>query len=67
MKLENERIRKIAKQKQIPFWKICEVMEISEPTFSRLMRRPLPEKTEKKILHIIASLAAEAATEEADE
>lgn len=55
--LANESLRKKAKKSGIPLWMIAEEMGVSEPTMTRLLRRELPEKEQRKILNIVADLA----------
>ena len=55
----NDKIRRLAKGNGVPFWKICEEMNISEPTFTRLMRKPLEQDKESLIIEIIERLSQE--------
>jgi orotate phosphoribosyltransferase-like protein len=57
--MENIAIRREAKANGIPFWRICERLNISEPTFTRLMRKPLTTEKEAQIRNIIIELAKE--------
>lgn len=56
MATANKQIRRMAKGNEVPFWKIADELKVSEPTFTRLMRRPLPEKVEAQIIGIIERL-----------
>lgn len=55
--MENSKIRREAKAQGVPFWRICDQMQISEPTFTRLMRKPLSKEKEEEIRTIIKKLA----------
>ena len=54
--MENMDIRLKAKGSGVPFWKICQVLEISEPTFTRKLRSELSDNDKSKILSIIDQL-----------
>jgi hypothetical protein len=58
--MENIAIRREAKANGVPFWRICEQLKVSEPTFTRLMRKPLAVEKEAQIRNIIVELAKEA-------
>ncbi len=53
----NKEIRLLAKGHGVPFWKICGELGISEPTFTRLMRKPLDEEKKAQIKAIIERLS----------
>lgn len=56
----NEKIKRYAKANGVPQWKICEVLNISEPTFSRHLRKPLSTSKEKQIISIIKEISENA-------
>lgn len=56
---ENEKVRKAARAAGVPFWKIANAMNVSEPTMTRWLRSPLQEEKEKKILETIEVLEKE--------
>ncbi len=49
---QNERIRKAAKSNRVPFWEIADALGISEPTFTRWMRKPLSAEMEERIMQM---------------
>jgi hypothetical protein len=53
----NEIIRRTAKASGVSFWKICDELGISEPTFTRLLRKPLSEEKQTDILNIIKRIS----------
>ena len=53
----NKKVRDTARVADIPLYAIAHEIGVSEPTFFRWMRFPLPEDKEKKILDAIASLS----------
>lgn len=55
----NESIRKMAKEKKVPFWKVAQGIGISEPTITRWMRTELPREKEAMIIATICRLANE--------
>ena len=54
----NEEVRKTAKNAKVPLWAIAEALQISEPTMTRKMRHELSETEKKRMLAIIADIAA---------
>lgn len=46
--MENLDIRKETKGAGVPFWKIADYLKVSEPTFTRLMRRELPAEKKRR-------------------
>lgn len=54
----NGEIRKAAKAARVPFWRIADVLGISEATFARLMRKELPANKRAEILAIIEKEAS---------
>ena len=55
--LSNIDLRETAKKSGVRFWEICEVLQISEPTMTRLLRRELPDEKKEQIRGIIQQLA----------
>ena len=58
MTRENQRIREAAKRSDVYLWEVAAVLGIADTTFSRWLRRELPEEEQEKILGIIADIAA---------
>ena len=56
---ENERVRKAARMAGVPLWKVAASIGVSEPTFMRRMRFPLPEEKETRIMEAISALEKE--------
>ena len=54
----NEAIRKLARDKRIPLWRIADNMGISEITLIRRLRHELPEEDSFLIKSIIIELAS---------
>ena len=54
--MENLQLRSLLKMKGIPFWKICDVIGISEPTMTRWMRTPLTKDRYEKIFSAIQQI-----------
>lgn len=52
-------IRYAAKQHGVRLWEIAEKLGVSDATFSRTLRRELPEPERDKILTIIKEVATE--------
>ena len=57
---ENERIRKAARTANIPLWAVAKEIGVSEPTFFRWLRFPLPKEKEKEMMDAIKKLEREA-------
>lgn len=53
----NKEIRLLARGHGVPFWKICEELGVSEPTFTRLIRKPLDPEKKAQIIAIIERLS----------
>ncbi|WP_088185865.1 hypothetical protein [Desulfosporosinus sp. FKA] len=49
----NMKLRLALKGKNIPYWQMAKKLGVSEQTFVRWMREPLPAKTEQKIACLI--------------
>ncbi len=57
--MSNTDIRTEAKENGVPFWKIAEKLNISEPTMTRKLRKELSDEEKAKIRDIIAELKGE--------
>lgn len=57
--LANQEIRAAAKNTGVRLWQVAERIGITDATFSRKLRRELPEQERKHILGVIGELAAE--------
>ena len=57
--MKNVKIREAAKQAGVYLWEIAERFGCNDGNFSRKLRRELPEDEQRRILGIIAELAAE--------
>lgn len=55
----NQELRNAAKTAKVPLWAIADVLQISEPSMTRKLRRELGETEKRKILDIISALAKE--------
>lgn len=55
----NQAIRQAAQEKGVFFWQIADAIGIHEGTFSRRLRRELPQEDREKILAIIDELSKE--------
>ncbi len=55
----NKEIREAAKNAGVRLWRVAESIGMSDATFSRKLRRELPEQERSRILNIIDELAAE--------
>ena len=53
----NQELRNAAKTAKVPLWAIADVLQISEPSMTRKLRRELGETEKRKILDIISALA----------
>ena len=60
----NQELRNAAKTAKVPLWAIADVLQISEPSMTRKLRRELGETEKRKILDIISALAKEDRDEE---
>lgn len=56
MFMANEELRNAVRNAGVPFWKIAEMMNVSEATMTRKLRRELPEAEKAKILAIIQQI-----------
>ncbi len=57
--MENQAIREAARQNNVLLWEIAERLHIADTTFSRKLRRELPDEQREQILSIISDIAAE--------
>lgn len=55
--MNNQEIRKTAKEKNVSLWEIADELKISEPTMTRKLRHELPEAEKTKILALIDKIA----------
>ena len=55
--MPNEKIKKYAKIKGVPLWRVANVLNIHESVFSRRLRYELPPEVQTKICSIIDVLA----------
>ncbi len=56
--LANKKIRITAKEKGVRLWEVAEVMNISDPTMTRKLRKELPTAEKEHILSIIDEIAS---------
>ena len=56
---ENQEVRKAARVAGVPLWKVAAAIGVSEPTFMRWMRFPLPKEKETRIMEAISALGQE--------
>ena len=54
--MKNKEIREAMKRKDIPQWKLGEMLGVSENTINRRLRKELPPDEKQKILDIIAKV-----------
>lgn len=57
--MKNKIIRIEAQERKVCLWQIAEKLGIAEATFSRKLRRELPDDEQEHILEIIEQIAAE--------
>lgn len=57
--MKNAKIREAAKRAGVYLWEVAERWGCNDGNFSRRLRRELPEDEQRRILGIIAELAAE--------
>lgn len=55
--MNNQEIRRAAKEKSVSLWEIADELKISEPTMTRKLRHELPEDEKAKILALIEEIA----------
>ena len=56
---ENQTVRKAARVAGVPLWRVAAAIGVSEPTFMRWLRFPLPEDKENRIMQAISNLERE--------
>lgn len=54
--MRNVEIRRAAKERSVHLWEIAEALGIADATFSRRLRRELPEPEKQKIFGVIEKL-----------
>ena len=57
--MRNERIREWASIRQVKLWEIAEKLGCTDTTFSKRMRRELPEEEQARIIDLIDQIADE--------
>lgn len=57
MSQNNEKIKLYAKSKKVPLWKVAEQYGMHDSNFSRMLRYPLSNEVEDKIIAIIDELS----------
>ena len=55
--MANEGIRQAAKKAGVRLWEIAEALGIADTTFSRYLRRDMPQEETLKILKVIERIA----------
>lgn len=55
--LSNNEVREKAKEQGVRLWEVAEVLNISEPTMTRKLRKELPTAEKERILSIIEDIA----------
>lgn len=58
--MKNQDVRQAAANAGIRLWRIAEVLEIPDSSFSKKLRRELPPEEKEKIFGIIRELSKEA-------
>ena len=61
VKMKNIIVRRAAAANGVRLWQIADNLGMSDASFSRKLRRELPEEEQQKILAIIDNIAKEAA------
>ena len=61
MREKNVDLRRLARAEGVPFWRIAEAMNISEPTMTRRLRRELSTDEKVVIVHVIKQLGGDVA------
>lgn len=57
--MANAQIRTAAKEAGVKLWEVAEYCGVTDSTFSRQMRRELPEDKQRQILQAIEHISAE--------
>ena len=55
--MNNQEIRKVAREKNVNLWEIADELKISEPTMTRKLRHELAEDEKAKIIALIEKIA----------
>lgn len=55
--MSNDEIKRIAKERGIPLWRIAEKLGIRDYMLSRKMRHDLPQEEQERIIEIIDTLS----------
>ena len=55
----NDDIRQICKEAKVKLWKVAERLGIADTTFSRKLRKELPDGEKAHIMQIVKELSAE--------
>lgn len=56
--MNNTEIRVLAAERRIKMWQIADAIGIADTTFSKWMRRELPEDKKRQVLEAIDAIAA---------
>ena len=56
--MQNNIIRKKARENKVPIWKIAQVLGVSEATMTRRLRIELPAEERDKVCSIIEAISA---------
>lgn len=57
--MHNEEIREYAKKNRIPLWMVADALNVSEATFTRMMRHELPAERKAEIKAVMKGLVNE--------
>lgn len=52
----NQDVRNLAKDNNIPLWKIADGLGITDSTFSKWLRKELSDETKQKVIEIVNKL-----------
>lgn len=56
--MNNREIRALAAERRVKMWQIADAIGIADTTFSKWMRRELPEDKKRQALEAIEAIAA---------
>lgn len=59
MKLSNNDVRNAIKEANVLYWRVAEEIGITDGSFSRMLRKELPEEKKEKIYQAIEKIRAE--------
>ena len=59
--MTNQEIKDYIRSKGVKQWEVADYMKISEPTFTRLMRKPLAPQKQLEIIHAVKIISGEEA------